>query len=485
MTAAAHEIWRLDALTIAREVRAKRLSPLEVVDAVLARMEALEPRLHAFCTPTPELARADAKRIEGEIMSGRDPGALAGVPVSIKDLIFTKGIRTAGGSVAYLDFIPDEDDIVVERLRRAGAVIIGKTNTSEFGYSATGINPAFETTRNPWNLERTSGGSSAGGGASVAAGIGPVAIGSDGGGSVRIPASFCGVYGLKPSFGRIPLYPGSRDERYPGFSGWESVESYGPITRTVADAALTLSATVGPDLRDRQSLPAPDFDWFGSLKGDIKGKRVAFSSDWGYAAVDPEVRRVIAEAARVFEHDLGCIVEQASPGFEDASAAFAALVVAETDLRRLRTLIAKHPGRISPYLADWMNAPWTAEQLADANIARKRVVNRMWRFMQRFDLLITPTSCVPPFAADIQGPEEIDSRKVQASAFLAFTFPINLTGQPAASVPAGFTADGLPVGLQIVGSHLDDSMVLNASAAFESARPWKDRWPPLVSEFLP
>ena len=209
----------MGAVTLSDHIRSKRLSPTEVVDAVLVRMERLEPYLHAFCTPTPELARAEAKRIEAELMAGRDPAPLDGVPVSIKDLIFTRDIRTTSGSAAYRDFVANEDDVAVERLRAAGAIIIGKTNTAEFGYSATGHNPIFETTRNPWNLAMTPGGSSAGAGAAVAAGAGPLALGSDGGGSVRIPAAFCGLYGIKPSFGRIPLYPGARDERYPGASG--------------------------------------------------------------------------------------------------------------------------------------------------------------------------------------------------------------------------------------------------------------------------
>lgn len=251
----------MDAATLAANIRAKQLSPVEVVEAVLDRMARLEPHLHAFCTPVPELARAEARRIEANIIAGRDVGVLAGVPVSIKDLIFTKGIRTTSGSVAYRDFVPEEDDVAVERLKTAGAIILGKTNTAEFGYSATGHNPLFETTRNPWNLSMTSGGSSAGAGAATAAGIGAIALGSDGGGSVRIPASHCGVYGIKPSMGRIPLYPGSRDERYPGASGWESIEWYGPLARTVFDAALALSVLVGPDPRDRQSIPRESIDW--------------------------------------------------------------------------------------------------------------------------------------------------------------------------------------------------------------------------------
>ena len=210
------DICQMDAVAIAEAVRAKELSPVEVVDAFLARMDALDPQLHAFCTPTPDRARARAKELERSIASGEPVGPLAGVPVGIKDLVCTKGIKTVSGSVAYRDFVPDEDDVVVERLVAAGAVILGKTNVPEFGYSGVGHNPVFETTRNPWNLDMTPGGSSAGSGAAVASGMCPFAIGSDGGGSVRIPAAHCGLYGLKASMGRVPLYPGTKDERLSG-----------------------------------------------------------------------------------------------------------------------------------------------------------------------------------------------------------------------------------------------------------------------------
>jgi aspartyl-tRNA(Asn)/glutamyl-tRNA(Gln) amidotransferase subunit A len=478
--AAHNEICRMNALTLAEHIRRKRLSPTEVVDAVLARMERLESHLHAFCTPSPDFARAEARRIEADIMAGRPTGPLAGVPVSHKDLILTRGIRTASGSLAYKDFIPDEDDVVVQRVRAAGAIMIGKTNVPEFGYSPTGHNPVFETTRNPWNLSMTSGGSSAGAGAAVASGVGPLATGSDGGGSVRIPASFCGVYGLKPSMGRIPLYPGGRDERYPGVSGWESLEHIGPLSRAVADAALMMSVAAGPDMRDRHSLPAADFDWMECLKGELRCKRVAYSADWGYAAVDPEVRRITAAAVRVFERDLGCTVEEANPGWDDPSAAFFALMFAETDLKGMRQMAREY--KLSRHLHDWLMIPWTAEDFTDANMVRKRVVRKMAQFMARYELLLTPTLAVPPFPIHMQGPERIDGRYVRPAEFLAFTIPMNLTGQPAATVPAGWTADGLPVGLQIVGRHLDDAMVLRASAAYEAAAPWADKWPPLLAQ---
>ncbi len=478
----ANEICRMDAVKLAKSIRAKELSPSEVIEAVLTRMEALEPHLHAFCTPTPDLARREAKRIEKALLAGDEVGPLAGVPVGIKDLVCTAGIRTVSGSFAYENFVPDEDDVVVERLKHAGAIIIGKTNVPEFGYSAVGHNPVFETTRNPWNLECTSGGSSAGSGAAVAAGVGPFAIGSDGGGSIRIPAAHCGLFGMKASMGRVPLYPGTKDERYPGVSSWESLEHIGPLSRTVADGALMLSVIgSGPDARDRHSLPKPDFDWMASCHGGVKGLRVAYSADWGYAAVDPEVRKVVGDAVKVFERDLGCIVEEAHPGFEDPYLAFWGVVALESDLRGLRAMVAKHGHHMTPHIVDFIMRPWTAEELTDAVMVRKAVNNKMWRFMSRYDLLLTPTLAVPPFQLHVQGPEKIDGNIVPPFKWLAFTFPFNLTGQPAATVPAGFSKDGLPVGLQIVGRHLDDPTVMRAATAFEMAQPWRDKWPSLLT----
>jgi aspartyl-tRNA(Asn)/glutamyl-tRNA(Gln) amidotransferase subunit A len=482
-TAQANEICRMDAVRLAGEIRARRVSPVEVIDAVLARMERLEPVLHAFCTPTPEAAREDAKRIEADLAAGRDVGPLAGVPVGIKDLVATKGVPTVMGSWAYRDFVPDEDDVVVERLKGAGAVVLGKTNVPEFGYSGVGHNPVFETTVNPWNTALTSGGSSAGSGAAVAAGMGPFAIGSDGGGSVRIPSSFCGLYGMKASMGRVPLYPGTKDERYPGVSSWESLEHIGPMSRTVADGALMLSVIAGPDDRDRFSLPGPEFDWMDCLQGDLRGLRVAYSPDWGYAAVDPAVRRIVGEAVRVFERDLGCVVEEVTPGWPHPYEAFWAIVANETDLRGLRRELDRiGEENMTPHVVEFLRREWTAEEFTDALMVRKAVNNRMWRLMRDHDLLLTPTLAVPPFEVGIQGPTEIDGREVDAFEWLHFTYPLNFTGQPAATVPAGWTDDGLPVGLQIIGRHLDDPAVLRASAAFEAAAPWRDRWPAMLEE---
>lgn len=476
------EICRMPATELVARIGARELSPVEVTDAVLDRMDRLNPVLHAFCEPARDLARATAAELTERIARGEQAGPLAGVPIGIKDLIATRGIRTAMGSPIYRDFVPDEDDVVVERVTAAGAVILGKTTVPEFGYSGVGHNPVSPAARNPWHTAMTPGGSSAGSGAAVAAGIGPVALGTDGGGSVRIPSAHCGIYGFKPSFGRVPMYPGARDERYPGASSWETLGHIGPLTRTVADAALVMSVLAGPDTRDRLSLPAGDLDWSTAAEGGLSGLRVAFSPDLGYLNVDPAVRDITARAAAVFEKDLGCVVEEADPGWDDPFDAFWTLVVGDTDLAGMHAEIATHGHEMSPPVVELLSKNWTAEELTSARLARKALNNKMWRFMADYDLLLTPTLAVPPFPLYSQGPEVIDDHLVPSLAWLGFCFPINMTGQPAASVPAGFTADGLPVGLQIVGRHLADADVLRASAAFESAAPWAADWPDLSGE---
>jgi len=476
----ANEICRMDAVTLAQKIRRKELSPVEVTDAVLARMEKLNPLIGAFCTPTPDLARQQAKQVEAAIVAGKPVGPLAGVPIGIKDLVETKGIKTTSGSILYKDYIPTEDDVAVERLKNAGAIILGKTNVPELGFSGASYNMIFPPTKNPWNLDRTAGGSSSGSGAAAAAGIGPFALGGDAGGSIRIPASINGLYGLKGSMGRVPLYPSTKDETAPGVSGWESLAHSGPLSRTVADAALMMSVIAGADDRDRRTFPNT-IDWVNVPKSGIKGLKVAFTEDWGYQAVDPEVRSLCSQAAKVFQSDLGCEVEAASPWNENYSALFFTLALADNDLRGLRELVKKYKNRMMPHLVDAINGRMTDEQITDAVMTRKKVANQSWRFMRKYDLLLTPTIAVPAFAQGIQGPETIEGKKVSSPfEWIAFTYHFNLTGQPAASVPVGFTKDGLPVGLQIVGRHLDDVTVLKASYAFEMARPWKDKWPPIL-----
>ena len=462
----------LTAVDLARAVRAREVSPVEVVEAVHRRMDRLEPRLHAFCHRADADALDAARALERDLAGGAAGGPLCGVPVGVKDLVAVAGMPMAGGSAAYRDFVPDEDDVVVERLRAAGAIVLGKTAVTEFGYSGASHSPVGETVRNPWDLGLTSGGSSAGSGAAVAAGMGPVAIAADGGGSIRIPASFCGLFGMKASMGRVPMYPSCRDERHPGIASWEGLEHVGPVSRTVADSALVLSVIAGPDPRDRHSIPAGDVDWLGSAARSeaLRGLRVAFSADLGRVAVDPEVARVVAEAAGAFA-ELGCEVVAADPSFPDPGAAFAALIALESDLRGMREIVDRHGDEMSPHLVDLITREWRAEDFTDAQTTRKAVVNAMWRFMRDYDLLLTPTLTTPAFPVHTQGPERVGGRYVRDTAWLSFTYPFNLTGQPAATVCAGIANDGMPVGLQVVGRAMADADVVRAAAAYERSQP--------------
>jgi len=466
------------AVDIADAVRRREVSPVDTVEAALARMAEVEPSLHAFSTPAHAQARTAAAELEAALARGAPAGPLAGVPVAIKDLVLTKGLRTTFGSRLYADYVPEQDDIVVERLKRAGAIVIGKTNASEFGYGAFGHNPLFPTTRNPWDLSRTPGGSSAGSAAAVAAGVCPIAVGSDGGGSVRLPAAFTGLVGMKASMGRVPVWPGCRDPELPGVSGWESIEHIGPMTRTVADAALMLAVMAGPDMRDRLSLPDDGIDWRDAARPmDRLSLTVGYCPDWQGVPVQPAVRSTVDRAVAAFEA-LGCTIETIASPIGDIGPTFGALVALETDIAGLRRLARGREREMMPSIQALLAAPWTAEQFTDAITERKRIVEKLWRLMRRFDLLLTPTAPLLPFAIDRDGPGTIEGRPVGDNGWLPALQPFNLSGQPAISVPAGWS-DGLPVGLQIVGRHLADATVLRAAASFEQARPWHDKRPPL------
>lgn len=470
---------RLDAGTIAANVRARRLSAREVIDAALAAIAVVDPVLHPFTEVATQQAIEAAERIDGAVSRGDPLGPLAGVPVPVKDLVLTKDIRTTFGSQLYRDFIPDDDDIVVERLRAAGAVIIGKTNVSEFGYGGVGHNPLFPTTRNPWNPSLTSGGSSAGSAVAVATGIAPMAVGSDGGGSIRLPASFNGLFGMKASMGRVPLWPGCRDETLPGASGWESVEHIGPIARTVRDAALMLSVIAGPDPRDRHSIPCADLDWLRPVDDAPLGLRVAYCADWGGRPLDREVRAICDAAARRFADDLGCIVEETAPPFGWEIETFRAIIALDTDIDGLRRLAAARGGAVGPRVQALLGAPVEAADLLRAGHRRRAAANAMARFMARYDLLLTPTVSCLPFPLGLDGPGTIDGAVAEDDAWTPASFPSNLTGQPSASVPAGWTESGLPVGLQITGRHLADGEVLRAAGHFERIAPWAHHLPPM------
>ncbi len=456
------------ATELAAAIRARRLSPVELVDAVLARIERHNPRLRAYLTVVDEQAREAARAAEAAVLRGDPLGSLHGIPVAVKDLSYTKGIRTTRGSLLYENFVPDENHPIVERLLDVGAIIVGKTNTPEFGWKGATDNRLGAPCVNPWDTERTPGGSSGGSAVAVAAGMAPIAAGSDGVCSIRTPASFCGIFGMKPQYGRIPSPTVGLD-----------VAHLGPMTRTVRDAALMLNVLAGPHDADRQSLPASGVDYLAACDGGIAGLRVAWSADLGYMAVDPEVRAITTAAARRFA-DLGCVVEESCPGFADPRHAIDVL---------FHGLIAGRNAHLTPEQLALMDPGLAAvieryrhldvSEIMAAHAEREQLWQQTRPFFETYDLLLTPTVACPPFGLNRFSPETIDGQSVEGWQWTAATYPFNLTGQPAATVPCGFTASGLPVGLQIVGRRYDEATVLRASAAFEQAYPWTDRIPPL------
>ena len=465
------DVCFLSALDLRDRYRSRELSPVEVATATLARIEQLNPSLTAFITVTPDLAMEQARAAERAYAPGGEPGPLAGIPISIKDLTPTKGIRTTRGSLLSADWVPDEDVPFVERVRGAGAVELGKTNTPELGWKGDSGNRLVGPTHNPWRHGRTAGGSSGGAGAAVAAGMGPLAQGSDGAGSIRIPAAFCGIVGLKPSFGLVPLSP-------PGLFG--DLAHLGPMTRTVRDAALLLDVTAGADSRDRLSWSS-GVKYLAACEGGIHGLRVAWSPDLGGVPIEPEVRLVAETAARRFT-DLGCEVEEANPGLPDPWEAVDRIVSAamagyhKEDFDEVKDRIDQ--GRRKVVEA---GQRLDAATVAVAHQRRNAYVDGMRRFMEAgcYDLLLTPTLPVTAFPAGDDQPYRVAGRETTYLGWTGFAYPFNVTGQPAITVPCGLAPDGLPVGLQIVGRWHDDATVLRAAAAFEAAFPWADRRPNL------
>jgi aspartyl-tRNA(Asn)/glutamyl-tRNA(Gln) amidotransferase subunit A len=434
----------------------RELSPVEVTKAVLARIEKLNPKLNAFCFVS-QTALDDARASESRWTAGQPKGLLDGVPVSIKDLLLTKGWPTLRGSKTVDPKGPWNDDApAVARLREHGAVLLGKTTTPEFGWKGVTDSPLTGITRNPWNPQKTPGGSSGGAVAAVAAGMGPLAVGTDGGGSIRIPCSFTGLFGLKPSFGRVPAWPASP---------FGTVAHVGPITHNVTDAALMLNVLAQPDARDWYALPHEARDWRTGLEQGVRDLRIAFSPTLGYAKVDADVAKLVRSAVKVFS-DLGAKVDEKDPGFENPDPIFRThwFSGAAFLLKNLK----KHE-LIDPGLREVaaLGEKITAHEVLDAQMKRSALGAHMNQFHRDYDLLVTPTLSVPAFDAGKEFPEGV-KRWID---WTPFSFPFNLTQQPAASVPCGLTPSGLPVGLHIVGPRYADALVLRAARAFETARP--------------
>jgi len=441
----------LSATEQAALIRSRKLSPLELVDTLLARIDKLNPRINAFVLINADQARREARAAERAVgKRGAKLGPLHGVPFGVKDLVVTKGVRTTFGTPLYRDNVPAEDAPMVERLKAAGGIMIGKTNTPTFGWIGATHNLVFGPTRNPWQLDRTPGGSSGGASAAVAAGLGALHVGTDGGGSIRIPA--------------------------PPSAAW-SVSHIGPMTRTVADAALALDICAGPDERDPYSLPADDARYARALAGDLKGLRVAYTDDLGFAeVVDPEISAACARAAKAFR-DLGCRVDEVQPKWPSMMECWEQIFCGGIATRMAPHLEQRdliEPGLLRLIEMTLKNPP---TRYVQAWFDRLNWWQHPRAFFEKYDLLLTPTIACAPFKVGLDTPGAIAGRAVSFYGWIPFTPAFNLTGQPAASVPCGFTKDGLPIGLQIVGRRFADTLVLRASAAFERARPWRQQRP--------
>ncbi|WP_441234979.1 amidase [Bradyrhizobium sp. 930_D9_N1_4] len=455
----ADDIALLSATELVDHYRTKALSPVQVTQAVLDRIERLDRHVNAFALLDAASAIASARQSEARWQRGEPLGPVDGVPVALKDLILARGWPTLRGSRA-VDPAQDwtEDSPATARLREQGAVLLGKTTTSEFGWKGLGDSLLTGITRNPWNLAYTPGGSSGGSAAATALNFGPLHVATDGGGSTRLPAAHSGVFGFKPTFGRVPVYPTSQNG---------TLFHVTPMTRRVDDTALLLDAIARPDGRDWTALPPQAISWRTDLDRGVKGLRIAFSPGLGYAQTAPEVATIIAAAAKTFA-ELGATVEQVDPGIEDPFDIFQTFWFAGA----AKLLASFDPARralVEPGLQDVAEKGGKIDVVSYLQaVDRREALGRHFnRFHQDWDLLLTPTTAHPASAIGASQ-ADLAVRPIRSP----FTYPFNLTQQPAASIPAGLTAEGLPVGLQIIGAKFADTTVLRAAHAFEQAKPF-------------
>jgi amidase len=462
------------AVELARLYRTRRASPLEVVQALLARIDAVNPQVNAIVTLAREAALWEARRATAGLRRNATLPPLFGIPVGIKDVTPTKDLRTTFGSKLFETHVPDEDALVVQRLREAGAIVIGKTNTPEFAFGPNTTNAVFGATRNPWNLGLTAGGSSGGSAAALATGMCPLAEGTDLGGSLRGPASYCGVVGFRTTPGLIP--------RYPSVLAWDTYSVEGPMARTVADAALMLSVMAGPDDRAPLSYDVDARELARAAKGaSVKGWRVAWTADLGgLVLVDDEVRAVFERAVHVFRA-AGARMDAACPDLSD--------IPEIVRLTRGLLMVARHADKLAEHRAVLQEGlventeaglALSSRDVARGELLRTQQWQRVREFLGERDVWITPTTATPPFPIEHPHVLEINGRPVGKTMQRSFlTYAFSVLGLPAISIPCGFTSQGLPVGLQIVGKRRGEAAVLRAAAAFEAAQPWAHRVPPV------
>ena len=463
----------LTATELAKRIRTGEISAVETMGAHLAQIEKVNPQVNAIVTLLPERAMDEARKSDEKMATGAELGPLHGLPVAYKDLVQTKGIRTTFGSLVFKDFVPEEDALLVERVREAGAIVIGKTNTPEFGAGSQTFNQVFGVTENPYDLSKTCGGSSGGAAVSVACRMLPFADGSDFGGSLRNPTNFCNVVGFRPSVGRVPSWPNE--------SGWNSFSVDGPIARTVEDTSLILSVLAGPDLRSPISLSENASIFRQSLDINLKGIRIAWSSDLGGLPVDSRVSETLEAQLNVFE-DLGCFVEESFPDFSDADEIFKTFRAWFFELK-LASLLPEHREKMKETVI-WnieTGMKLSGPELGRAEVKRTALFHRIREFMKDYDFLALPVSQVPPFPLDQEYVKEINGLQMETYLdWMRSCYFISVTGQPAISVPCGFTSDSLPVGLQLVGRPQNDFGVLQLAHAFEKSTGFYKKIPDLA-----
>jgi len=467
------ELFFLSIESLSSLLRRKKLSPLELTRSLLERISQLNPQLNAFLTITADRALADARRTEKELLARRWRGPLHGVPITLKDNIWTRGIRTTAGSKILADFVPDRDATVARRLQRAGAVFLGKTNLHEFAYGVTTNNPHYGPTRNPWSLDRIPGGSSGGSAAAIAAGLCYASIGSDTGGSLRIPAALCGIVGLKPTFGRVSCFgviPLSR-----------SLDHTGPLTRTVADAAILLRAIAGRDPLDPSTSALPVPDYLQLLRRKPRRLRLGWPREYFWEKLDPEVRRLAETAARSFT-DLGARIEEVSlPHLNSATDPSTAIALAEA--RQFHESSGWYPARAADYgghvrkRLEMASSVRAVDYLAAFDF-RNLLIADFDSALSRVDALLAPTTPIPAPHIDQKLAHIAREDESVRAALLRLNRPANFTGHPAISIPCGLTATGLPVGLQLIGRTFDEAALLRLALLFEHSHPTHFRQPP-------
>ncbi|MFA5914016.1 MAG: amidase [Burkholderiales bacterium] len=467
------ELCFLPASELAQRIRRKELSARELMQASLAQIERLNPKLNAIVSLYAEQALAQARAADEKQARGEALGALHGLPVAHKDLFLTRGMRTTFGSPIFRDFVPDQNLLLVDRLQAAGAISIGKTNTPEFGAGSQTFNAVFGKTLNPYDTSKTCGGSSGGSAVALAAGMVPLADGSDMGGSLRCPANFCNVVGLRTSPGRVPVWPAK--------TGWGTLGVEGPMARTVGDCALMLSAIAGWDAKSPIAIAEPGTLFARPLARDFKGVRIAWSADLGGLPLDARVAAVLAAQRATFAA-LGCAIEDATPDLSDADGIFMTLRAWQFELA-YGELLDRHRDLLKDTVVWNIEAgrKLSGPDIGAAELKRTALFQRMHAFMQRHEFLILPVNQVPPF--DVNQPYVAEINGVKMDNYIAWMkscYFITVTGHPAISVPCGFTAEGLPVGVQIVGRHQDDFGVLQLAYAFEQATQLWRRRPPIA-----